>query len=366
MTVKKATTTLFLLIAFVNVTYSQNKQIAIPKIEAPEAQLISVFQKEKMDNPIFLNGNVKEVHKKHISHINPKRLKKITENYQYTLNKNNEVITYTSGVEFDEMNVDYLNSERKQIIKNDTIINHANICYTFKKGKLVSKTIKTLEKTNFIGFTDSIHYNYKNNKLIEIITYQKEVLVEMDEDEVNESYLVSNDYFMTSFSEAKYNENNRIESKLTIEYDQNAMVLFVDKTRYNTSGKNLLIVFRKTSNSYEIVLNDLSDYLINIKENNLNEIPFETNEYDGIFTYDEEDKVIEFETFNVHKEKQQYKIEYKKNTSIVKRATNNNLDIEYHFRYDKNNNPIQEKRFIYIDGRKYLDTEITMEINYFK
>lgn len=344
--------------------FSQNIQFDIPEINSPETQFISIFQREKIDNPIFLDGNPKEVHKKITNPINPNRTEKVTENYHYILDKKSNLTSYASDVEFDEMNITFLNSERKQSIKNDTILNDEFASYTFKKGKLISQTLKTIEEPNFSSVTDSIHYNYKKNKLIHKVTYQKEILIDFNEYD-EEIYLVS-DYFMTGYNEAKYTNKNELESKLEIYYEPNTMVLSVSETQYTYNINSQLTAFKRTSRNYEFSLNDLSGHLKKIKNNKFDEIPFETIKSSGVYTYDLQNRVATLITTNNTKESQTYNIKYKKNKTKISRVTNTKPDVEYHFNYDKNNNPIQEKRFIYLDGKKYLDTEITLQITYFK
>ncbi|WP_452227121.1 hypothetical protein [Lacinutrix cladophorae] len=353
-----------LCLCFTPVIFSQNTKIDIPVIDAPEVQFISIFQKEKIDNPIFLNGKVKEVHKKITTHIHPNRKETSVENYQYTLNKNMEVIRYASDVEFDEMNIDFLNSQKEFPIQKDTIITQNNIKYNFKKGKLISKTSSTLDEDTTIGVTDSIHFSYKNNKITEIIEFQKEALVEIDEDTNQENYLISNDYFMTSYKLADY-ENKLVNSKLAIEYIPDVMVLFVSKTDYIYNNNNLLTSFKKTNKEYEIVVEDISNYLKKIKNNKLPDTPFKTQENIGIFTYDSDNRVIKLEAIIDNQENQVYKMVYSNNKTIITRESNGVSDIEYQFNYDNNNNPIQEKRFIYLEGKKYLDTQTTIDITYF-
>lgn len=351
-------------LTFGSICFSQNIQFEVPSINSPESQFISVFQKEKMDNPIFLNGNVKEVQKTIIRHINPNRKEEITENYHYILNKKSTLTSYASDVEFDEMNIAFLNSEKTQSIKNDTVINDDFASYTFKNGRLSYQTLKTIEGPRLNSITDSVHYSYKKNKLVSIATYKKEILIDLNE--YNEEIYLLSDYFMTGYSEAKYNNKNELESKLDINYEPSSSELFVSKANYIYNINNQLVAFNRTSRSYEFALNDLVDYLEKIKEENFNEIPFETTESTGKYTYDSRNRIIGLVTSVNNKENQTYSFKYKKNKTKISRVTDSKLDIEYHFNYDKRNNHIQEKRFIHLNGKKYLDTEITMQISYFK
>ena len=101
-------------------------------------------------------------------------------------------------------------------------------------------------------------------------------------------------------------------------------------------------------------------------KDNFKKIPFETTESSGKYTYDSRNRILRLDTSDNNIENQTYSFKYKKNKTKISRVTNSTPDIEYHFNYDKRNNPIQEKRFIYLNGKKYLDTEITMQISYFK
>ena len=118
---------LFLFVA--NEIFCLDQILTSPTLESPESEFFLNFPKEKIANPIFLNGAVKAVQKKIIQHKTPDNETAFEESYDYELNASKEVIKYASDVEFDEMNPNFLNMEKDIIIKGDTIIKHGDLTY---------------------------------------------------------------------------------------------------------------------------------------------------------------------------------------------------------------------------------------------
>ena len=83
-----------ILLIAINYSYSQNQIITTPSIESPEQEFISVFQKDKLSNPIFLNGAVKEVKKKVREHVTLNRKIGNQKNYDYSLNSLKQITKY--------------------------------------------------------------------------------------------------------------------------------------------------------------------------------------------------------------------------------------------------------------------------------
>ena len=144
-------------------TYSQNQIITTPRIASPEHVFLSIFQGDKLSNPIFLNGKVKTVHRIVTNYVTPNRKEKSKKSFSYQLNHLKQAVKYASDVEFDEMSPEFLNLEQETIITGDTLINHYNNWYTFKNGQLVTKKEKTEETIAldvFIDSTSSVSYTH--------------------------------------------------------------------------------------------------------------------------------------------------------------------------------------------------------------
>ncbi len=343
-------------------SHSQNQIIPIPEIGSPEQEFLSVFQKEKFENPIFLNGSIKEIHKGITEYITPNRKVLVKKIYNYLLNKNKQVVKYASDIEFDAITAELLNAQKTIDIKIDTIINHDKISYTFKQGKLLTKKFKTLKENRFDGFTDSIHFNYKKNKLTEIKEYKREIIAEPSDFEEEEELLISEDYFMTNYSEANYNKKKLLKSKLEINYDQNSTATFVDYINYEYDRDNKLTSYKKISKGYEIELSDLTNYIKSIKKNKLNYDPFETKESNGLYNYIQGNKIIKLNSLSTKEDK--YEIEFSKEKTIIKYSNNGILERRFQYLFDGSGNPIEEKIFIYFKGIEYLDTSTILEIIY--
>ena len=355
---------LYIFLIVTNYSYSQDQIITTPTIESPEEEFISVFQKEKLSNPVFLNGNVKEVTKKVIEHITPNRETSTQENYSYNLNRQKQVIKYSSDIEFDEMKPELLNIEKEVIIKGDTIINHDNIWYNFKKGRLITKTEKKAEISDTDSFMDSISFKYKNNKLVEITHYRRDVLTQVDESkELIEYRIAYSDYDIFNYNKINYDANDLLVSKLTLSTYED--LVFVTKTRYQYNDFNKLESFTRSLEEYSIELIDRSDYIKVTQKHNRRIESLEKNRDIAKYTYDDKKRVTKLIIEKAKEEKHIYSIQYNKNKTFIDYSNNGNTEMQYQYVYDKKNNPIQEKRYVYIDGKKYLDTSITLNIKYY-
>jgi len=355
-----------ILLIAINYSYSQNQIITTPSIESPEQEFISVFQKDKLSNPIFLNGAVKEVKKKVREHVTLNRKIGNQKNYDYSLNSLKQISKYSSDEEFDDMTPELLNIEKEVVIKGDTIINHDNIWYTFKKGKLKTKTEKTAELSSNQAFMDSLSFNYKKNKLIEIHHYKRDIVTEVNESSTSnliEYNLLYTDYEIKNYTAAKYGKNGLLNSKLDISTIED--LIFVYKTSYQYNDSNKITSFKRVFEEHDINVFNFSEYIKNTEKYNVKAKPIENEEHEGVYYYDEKNRIIKIEIEKFNEGKHTYNIRYYKNTTTVAYLNKGKFEMEFQFTYDNNNNPIKELKYINIDGRKHLDTSIVLDITYY-
>lgn len=380
---------LVLLLAL-NYTYSQNNFITTPRIASPEQIFKSIIKKDQLENPIFLNGEVKNVHKKITKRATPNRKDSTQESYQYSLNRQKRVTKYASNVEFDEMNPELLNLlDKEVIIKGDTIINHDNFWYTFKNGKLILRKKKTEETGSLNIFTDSILFEHKKDKLIEVKHYKRHISTDINlnsNDDLANYDISYSEYELTNYNSALYNKNNLLESKLEIFTSQDFDYVYADHTSYKYNDLGELISYEKKSESIEFDLFDMHSYIKNRKKHNSKIKIYKTTQNNGVFTYDDKNRITNFKakviendydfdyknkmvklkTKDIIEAKHSYNIEYSQNKTVTTYINNGELNLQFEYIFDNNNNPIQEKIYTYISGRKYLNTSTTLDIEYFK
>lgn len=355
---------LLLLLIATNYVYSQHLPITTPTIETPENEFLAIFQKDKLANPIFLHGNIKEVSKKEIRHLTPNRKISLQENYRYTLNKQKQVITYASDVEFDEMKPAFLNVEKDVIIKGDTIINHNPFFYRFKNGQLIIRTEKRVK--NIDKKTDSITFRYNKDNLVERKQYKKEIatkVTEISDGSFTEHDVIS-DYQLISYSTATYNHRNLL--KWTQNVSMNQEILFVTKKSYQYNGFNKIVRATIISKNYNIssfkYLKDIRDWA---KEEATIK-PVKKEEITILYSYNTKNSITKIDFFTKNTQnKYVYALDYQKEKTIIKYTNKGKLEKVVEYVFDKKNNPIKELKYIFIDGKKYLDTSISMQITYY-
>ena len=359
---------LFLALIIVNFTYSQNQQITLPSIDAPEELIATVFETKKMFNPIFLRNTIKKVKKTSTSFITPERLVKTVEDYEYIINNKKQITHYASNADFDEMSTDFLNSEKEISISGDTIISHNMHWYKFKNGQLITKKNKTEGTAALNVFVDSTAYTYRNNNLVEIKSYQRDVAEELLEDTDDELIMyISENYNRSSNELGKYNTRDLLLFKLVAYRMEDVLVR--TKTMYNYTIDGELESFEISSKKYEYDNFNESDFIKNNEFYPALNNPAETQSTLGRFEYDSNSRIIQFKNENyssdsTKKETTLYTVSYSKNKRIIRYSSNGKLETEWHYRYDRNKNPIEEKRYVYINANKYLDALISLDIEY--
>lgn len=355
------------------------EDIIEPMLPFPEYSFSDVFDEQKVINPRFLNGKVKTVKRTFTQHeTDESRL--YQENYEYELNEHNEVVFYKSDLEEDYLIEESFSLLDNSHIKNDTIINQDVITYTFKKGRMVLM----MEDQTTGGFLDSIIYNYKKDKLIEIKGFRSLVAEEYVDDVGFQEYsLMASEYELLNYEQAKYSKKGLLVAKrMYTNFYENVDVY---ETTYQYDGKQIQS-YQTTKKSYPA--HDI-DFSTLYKEWNFNEAKLidESHEVSsGTYKYDKKGRIASYQSEQIayHKdgtqeivEKQDYKYVYAKDNTkmevfvirdykdIIYERGILHQEVIYEYLYDKHHNPIEINSYLLKDGKKHLDKSTKLTITYF-
>lgn len=351
-----------LILSYALVTISNAQSYKVPDIILPEDELQKWGEQEKLDNPIFLNGAVKEVKKAKTSYDYRDNYNSSKNYYSYTLNTNNEVINYISDEEWNEKSPSYFNSFKEFTPTNDTIIEQDNVTFYFKNGQLKCSTTLDSEVMDII--TDSISFVYKKDKLTEIRGYKKEVLtmVEDIDDSYEETFIAEADFHLNVLHSTQHNSKEQLISTFLAFKTYNGETRITNTNyKYNNSGS--LQEYKRTTAIYYDELNiEGYDSLTELEKTALNKT---TEESIGTFQYNNKGQLILFSE-NDNDVKRHYQIEYSKNKKTITTHLDNQLSTIEAITYDQYKNPIEVKTSNYEKDEKTSEETVTLSITYFE
>jgi hypothetical protein len=360
---------LLLLIYCFSFTYSIGQNIKTPEIQLPNLQFDALYNTNKITNPVYLNGKVSTVKRTFTQHISPYSEEFFVENFNYILNKNKEVIDYSSDFEFDETTSQSFNEATVFKTNNDTIIQSGYTKYVFKKGLLTLKENRDLYEGSF----DSIVYRYKNSKLKSEMHYISRGMYEMGENgEVDESEMIFEAFNTKYYVNIVYNKKGLIESYENFEANQDIVSTKEITNNYNNNGS--LKSYTVSSDYFYAGAVDVythpDDWVFN-KDFSAENSLLVTN---GLYNYDTQGRIVFHEFKNSKNESDTYHVIYSKTGYLIKvsRDYHNNYeemvhqDLEYEYIVDALKNPIQVNSYIIENGERLLDKSTVLEITYFE
>ena len=139
-------------------------------------------------------------------------------------------------------------------------------------------------------------------------------------------------------------------------------IVITSNTTYQYNTKKQLIHFEKVSEEHGILFFDWSNYH---KNKITPQKSLKKTVYNIMYIYDINDRLIKLEADVNSKQKHIYNIRYHKNKRTVTFTNKGKIIKEIQYVFDKNNNPVEEKKYVYIDGKKHLDTSIRLDIKYY-
>jgi len=369
---KLYTYTLLFLIIFIKYSYSQTEPKLEPLITFPNSQFNSLYEQEKVLNPIYLNGKVNTVMKTFKQHFSPYNTDEYTTHYGYKLNKAQVVIDYRSDLEYDELTKDDLNKAIKlKPLKKDTLVERGNTKYVFKKGQLVLKEEQNYED----GFIDSIVFKYKNKLLVEKIHYASIGMdVVNDDGDIDENSMLFTEFEIKSYSKIDYNKTGLIVSYKHYQPNPDIVEVTENKYHYNSKGQleNYTLVYNRYYAETIDVYSPPNTWQFN-KEGIIKEFFEETK---GSYKYDTKGRIIAHYLNKENKEAEYYNVNYKTDGHIISVVKDYYIDynyetlqllnLEYEYIYDDLKNPIHIRSYIIKKGKKYLDKSTRLTINYYE
>lgn len=364
-------TTLFLFCCI----YSNAQTRDFPEFPSPQQDFYKLLDEDKVMNPRYLEGNVKEVNRTYIQHISPDNEETYTANYFYRLKKDKEITEYTTNDMYDDFTLSYLNEALPPTIQHDTIINEDDYyTYSYQKGKLTNYWMLDIEA----GTRDSIVYTYNNDNLHTRIEYQSQGAVEiefLENGDIDDSTIYFTEFSAYAYSEATYTNTGQIhtlkEYRFTPELD------FIDRYEYSytydlkgrfesmkvVSDRYFLSSKQYTEDSKKWMFEDHKSV-----EGMYQETTIHT-------TYDSQNRIQTYLKTDSQKNKESYHITYGEGSDkaiVVSRDDyniyNNTLvhrDLVYEYTYDTHHNPIHIASYIIVNGKKILDKSTELKITYY-
>ena len=346
-------------------TTAQN--IKNPTVHLPHLQFDTLYNQQKIENPIYLNGNVASVNKTCIQHISLNSDFAYNENYNYKLDKNKQVISYSSDVDYFEDESITFNEKPDFKTTKDTIIQKGNEKYVFKSGLLTLKEVKDYQ----IGNLDSIVFSYSKGKLKSETHYVSQGMYEMDENgDIDENVMLYEAYNVRYYSVLNYNKNGLIVNCKNYEVIQDFIT--TNEIIYNYNNNGNLIKYSILNAVYDV--NSVDIYTHPKEWVFKKEFEFESDlkKVNGTYTYDNLGRIVSHHYKTSKQESDVYKVEYSKNGYIIKvssdylnRSKILHQDLEYEFTLDHLKNPIQIDSYIIKDKKRVIDKSTVLEITYY-
>lgn len=342
--------------------YSQNYTIQEPEIPMLEAALYQLLDDEKITNPTFLLGSIKEVETIFTLHPSPDN--KNTEVYTdtFVLDTQGQVIRFESSDEYSEREPSSFN-QRPLRFKNDTIFKREEYTYVFNKGKLLAK----------YNFEDSTSYTYKKDKIKTIKNYQREASEEWNEDgdENDPIILYYSEFELKSYQEAIYDKGLLVHKK-TYDVFYETINTYVTKYEYDQNNR-----LQKFNLVYKRYTSDLIDISKNPKKWKFSEDYFVDGEIlnrGGTVSYDTANRIVNYQVSDSNNNKERYTVSYNGKDMVVKGSRKDYApdrdvmiprDLEYVYIYDAHDNPIEIRSYIVNEGDKILDKSTKINITYY-
>lgn len=363
---------LFASIITIQCLYGQNEDAETSFIVLPQDQFNTLYDAEKVTNPLHLNGNVNTVMRTFTQYKSPYSKEEYTNHYSYTLDKNHTVIDYRSDLEYDDMTVEsFVVNPTFKIEKRDTVISNGNTKYTYKKGLLIVKEIQNVDD----GVMDSIAFKYKKGKLTEKIHYTSMGLYESDQDgNVDENYMLFPEFEVASYTKIAYNKLGLMATYR--HYAPNPDIVEVQENSYTYNNEGQLDNYILVYNRYYAETIDVYSKPETWKfgTDGLIDVFFE--EVKGSYAYDVQDRIVKHQLEKNNKEAEFYTVDYTSNGFTIKMRTSyykehdyetlQHLDLEYEYTYDALENPIEIKSYIIDAEGKHLDKSTRLNIRYFE
>ncbi len=363
-------TTLFVLCCI----YTSNAQTRdFPEFPNPQNDFYILLEENKVTNPKYLEGSVREVNRTYTEHISPDNDEVYTADYYYRLKKDKEITAYTTSDIYDDTTIPYLNEALQPSPKNDTIIKDDFYTYIYNKGKLTHYISYDISG----GTMDSIVYTYKKEHLLTRTQYRSQGAIDVDfsdNGEVDE-YILFPEFEIYAYAEATYNKIGLIQTVVQYQFTEEEGL--VDSYHYNymydIEGrfKNLQAISDRVFLTYKQQKKHPKNWKL------------ATNEVvEGMYlettintTYDTKNRIQTYIKTDSNKNKESYSVAYDGHSNkkiTVSRDdysfqydTTVHRDLLYEYMYDTYQNPTYITSYIIVNGKKVLDKSTTLKITYY-
>ncbi|WP_299678530.1 hypothetical protein [uncultured Dokdonia sp.] len=359
------------LLSCIYLTNAQNR--TLPDFPTPQNDFYRSLEEEKVTNPLFLEGNVREVNRTFTQHISPDSDQTYTENYYYLINTDRKITKYTTDNVFDDITVENLNSELLPIIVNDTIIKEDDFyTYIYKKGKLTNYMAYDIEG----GMMDSIVYNYKNNQLHTRTHYRSEGAIAFnEEDEIDESVIYFSEFTIYGYGEATYTKTGQLQTLLQHEFTVESDLIDTYKSTYTYDPKGRFNSVSIVSDRYFLTYKQLDKHpkKWKLQENETVEgMYLETN---ITVTYDNQNRIETYSKVDSQKNNIIYEISYDTDRSKKIKVARDDYhfqkeaiihrDLLFEYTYDSQHNPTYIASYILLNDKKIIDKSTKLAIVYY-
>lgn len=367
---KQVYTSLLLLICIVSIN-AQSR--TLPDFPTPQNDFYTLLEEDKVTNPLFLEGSVREVNRTFTQHTSPDSDQTYTENYYYLINTDRKITKYTTDNVFDDITVENLNSELLPIIKNDTIIKEEDFyTYIYKKGKLTNYMAYDIAG----GMMDSIVYTYKNDKLSTRTHYKSEGALEMDDEGfVDESVIYFSEFSIYGYGEATYTKLGQLHTLLQHEFTIESDLIDTYKSTYTYDQqgrfKNATTVSDRCFLTYKQLKKHPKKW--KLQENETVEGMYIETTFS--VSYDSKDRITSYTKADSQKNNIVYNVSYendaKKNIYVSRddysfqKEITIHRDLLFEYTYDTYHNPTYIASYILRNGKKVLDKSTELAIIYY-
>ncbi|MFC4632348.1 hypothetical protein ACFO3O_00400 [Dokdonia ponticola] len=354
--------------------YSNAQTRNFPKFPNPQNDFYKLLEEDKILNPVYLKGAVRDVNRTHTLHISPDNEEEYMTNYFYRLNRAKEITEYITNDRYDNTTIAYLNKALQPAIQHDTIIKEDDFeTYRYQKGKLT----QYMAYDTYGMITDSIVYTYKNDQLLTRTHYSSEIFIDIafsDNGDVEQSILYA-DLEIYAYDKATYTEKGQIKALTQYKFIEGDDYVDTYNYRYSYDAKGRFERMKMISNQYVPTRENLKKGPEKWK--------FEKNKMiEGTYleitintTYDTKNRILTYLKTDSQKNKEFYNISYGEDYNkviVVDRDdynTYNNTsihrDLVYEYSYDMYHNPTEITSYIVVDGKKILDKSTRLQISYY-